>query len=155
MNPGAANRAPLKHLIEAGGSVQNRRGFTLIEILIVIVIIGILAAIAIPKFANSKDRAVLASLKSDLRNLMTAQETYFGDNQTYAPAIGPAPAAGVVAFQPSENNVLTLSTVTSSGWAGEATNPALKGSITKCGVYIGAGTPPNAAVKSEGALACY
>ncbi len=52
---------------------MNRKGFTLIELLIVVVIIGILAAIAIPKFANTKEKAYLASMKSDLRNLITAE----------------------------------------------------------------------------------
>src|SRR6266487_4970400 len=55
---------------------MNRKGFTLIELLIVVVIIGILAAIAIPKFANTKEKAYLASMKSDLRNLITAEEAY-------------------------------------------------------------------------------
>ena len=62
----------------------NRKGFTLIELLIVVVIIGILAAIAIPKFAATKDKAKLASVKTDLRNMMTAEEAYFSDNATYA-----------------------------------------------------------------------
>ncbi|MGN6391311.1 MAG: type IV pilin protein, partial [Gemmatimonadales bacterium] len=84
--------------------MRNRKGFTLIELLIVVVIIGILAAIAIPKFANTKEKAVLASMKSDLRNMVTAEEGYFSDNQTYAPAIGAAQGAGVVAFVPSQNN---------------------------------------------------
>ncbi len=53
---------------------MNRKGFTLIELLIVVVIIGILAAIAIPKFANTKEKAYLASMKSDLRNLITAED---------------------------------------------------------------------------------
>ena len=64
--------------------MQNRKGFTLIELLIVVVIIGILAAIAIPKFANTKEKAVVAGMKSDLRNLVTAQEGFFSDNVTYA-----------------------------------------------------------------------
>src|SRR5918992_5796958 len=64
--------------------MSNRKGFTLIELLIVVVIIGILAAIAIPKFANTKEKAVVASMKSDLRNLVTAQEAFFSDNQDYA-----------------------------------------------------------------------
>src|SRR5213080_4086308 len=50
---------------------MNRKGFTLIELLIVVVIIGILAAIAIPKFANTKAKAYIDSMKSDLRNLGT------------------------------------------------------------------------------------
>ena len=65
----------------------NRKGFTLIELLIVVVIIGILAAIAIPKFANTKEKAYLATMKSDLRNLLTAQEAYFGDNTAYTSAL--------------------------------------------------------------------
>src|SRR5688500_19580006 len=66
-----------------GGRMFNRKGFTLIELLIVVVIIGILAAIAIPKFAATKDKAKLASVKTDLRNSMTAQEAYFSDYATY------------------------------------------------------------------------
>ncbi len=63
--------------------MHSKKGFTLIELLIVVVIIGILAAIAIPKFASTKEKAYLASMKSDLRNLVTAEEAYFSDNQTY------------------------------------------------------------------------
>ena len=135
--------------------MQNRKGFTLIELLIVVVIIGILAAIAIPKFANTKEKAVLASMKSDLRNLVTAQEAFFSDNQTYATGLAAAQSATNVAFVPSANNVITLSTVTAAGWAGEAVNATLQGTITKCGIYVGSGTAPNGAVKAEGAPACY
>ena len=60
-----------------------RKGFTLIELLIVVVIIGILAAIAIPKFANTKTKAYTAAMKSDLRNLVTAEESFFSDSTSY------------------------------------------------------------------------
>jgi len=60
--------------------MSNKKGFTLIELLIVVVIIGILAAIAIPKFANTKDKAYVAAMKSDLRNLATYEEQYAADN---------------------------------------------------------------------------
>ena len=63
---------------------QARRGFTLIELLIVVVIIGILAAIAIPKFANTKTKAYTAAMKSDLRNMVTAEESFFADSTKYA-----------------------------------------------------------------------
>ena len=53
---------------------RHQSGFTLIELLIATVIIGVLAAIAIPKFANTKDKAYMAAMKSDLRNLTTTQE---------------------------------------------------------------------------------
>ena len=68
---------------------QNRKGFTLIELLIVVVIIGILAAIAIPKFANTKQQAYLATLKSDLRNLVTAEEAYLPTTRPTRPRCRP------------------------------------------------------------------
>ena len=60
-----------------------QKGFTLIELLIVVVIIGILAAIAIPKFANTKEKAVLTAMRSDLRNLAAVQETYWIEYRMY------------------------------------------------------------------------
>ncbi|WP_419861978.1 type IV pilin protein [Candidatus Palauibacter sp.] len=59
-------------------------GFTLIELLIVVVIIGILAAIAIPQFTSTKEKAFDAAAQSDIRNLMTAEEAYFFNHQAYA-----------------------------------------------------------------------
>ena len=64
-------------------SAHSRKGFTLIELLIVVVIIGILAAIAIPKFSNTKEKAYVAAMKSDLRNLVTAEEAFFADSVKY------------------------------------------------------------------------
>ena len=68
--------------------LRNRRqGFTLIELLIVVVIIGILAAIAIPKFANTKEKAYVAQMKTDLRNLVNAEEAFFADSVKYTSTI--------------------------------------------------------------------
>src|SRR5947209_12205461 len=66
--------------------LRTRKGFTLIELLIVVVIIGILAAIAIPKFANTKSKAYVTAMKSDLRNLVTAEEAFFSDSTYYKTA---------------------------------------------------------------------
>jgi type IV pilus assembly protein PilA len=67
--------------------VQEEQGFTLIELLVVILIIGILAAIAIPSFLSQKDKANDAAAKSYVRNMQTAEETYFTDNNAYAPNV--------------------------------------------------------------------
>jgi prepilin-type N-terminal cleavage/methylation domain-containing protein len=75
-------------------SYKNSKGFTLIELLIVVVIIGILAAIAIPRFASTKGKAFDAAAKTDLRNAMTAQEAHYSDNQTYAADVADLDFAG-------------------------------------------------------------
>jgi type IV pilus assembly protein PilA len=62
---------------------RNEAGFTLIELMIVIAIIGILAAIAIPQFSAYRKRSYYAAAQSDIRNLATAQEAYYTDKLTY------------------------------------------------------------------------
>lgn len=63
---------------------KTERGFTLIELMIVIAIIGILAAIAIPQFSKYRQRSHNSSAQEDLRNAATAQEGYFVDMDEYA-----------------------------------------------------------------------
>ena len=63
--------------------MKDQKGFTLIELMIVIAIIGILAAIAIPQFSAYRKRSYNSAAQSDLKNATTAQEAYFVDEQTY------------------------------------------------------------------------
>jgi type IV pilus assembly protein PilA len=100
-------------LSNASGDSQmsNKKGFTLIELLIVVVIIGILAAIAIPKFANTKEKAYLAAMKSDLRNMATYEEQYAAD-QGGAYFSGTATsAAPLQGFSPSQNVTVIVTAV--------------------------------------------
>jgi prepilin-type N-terminal cleavage/methylation domain-containing protein len=137
---------------------MNRKGFTLIELLIVVVIIGILAAIAIPKFANTKDKAKIASMKSDLRNLVSAQEGHFADFATYATGNDDTNACiantTTVCFAPTLGNTLAIGVATAGGFNATITNASLSQAKT-CGVFGGNAAAPNAAVLQEGAPACW
>lgn len=97
-----------------------QKGFTLIELLIVIVIIGILAAIAIPKFASTKEKAYVASMKADLRNLATYEESYAADSSgLYFSGNGTAQG-----FVPSQNVTVTATAVAGqpSTWTATASH---------------------------------
>lgn len=72
-----------------GPGRHGREGFTLIELLIVVVILGILAAIAIPQYSHTKESAYDAAAKSDLRNLMTQQENHYVEYGRYASDLQP------------------------------------------------------------------
>jgi prepilin-type N-terminal cleavage/methylation domain-containing protein len=129
--------------------MKSQKGFTLIELLIVVVIIGILAAIAIPKFANTKEKAVVASMKSDLRNLAGTQEAYWNQFQTYYAGVVPNP--GVFAFQPSTGVTVTIVNSTPAGWSAQATAVPL--TTTTCVIYYGT-VPPIPPAQADAAVAC-
>ena len=127
--------------------LRNRKGFTLIELLIVVVIIGILAAIAIPKFAATKDKAKLASVKTDLRNAMTAEEAYFSDFATYGAFSNLQTASN---FTLSSGNTMVVAGTT-SGWAATATNASIStAAMNKCTVAVGGGV----ASTLDGVIVC-
>lgn len=102
----------------------NKKGFTLIELLIVVVIIGILAAIAIPKFSNTKEKAYVAAMKSDLRNLATYEEQYAADNNGAYFGGNATSASPLQGFSPSQNVTITVTNVAGPppSWTASATH---------------------------------
>jgi prepilin-type N-terminal cleavage/methylation domain-containing protein len=136
----------------------NRRvGFTLIELLIVVVIIGILASIAIPKYARTKEKAYVASMKSDLRNLAAAEENYaMGNNGAYFPATtvtnAAADSTNAPGYAPTTGVTVSILAPVTGGWSATATHVATNRS---CGIFMGSAAPPNAAVVSASEVGCW
>jgi type IV pilus assembly protein PilA len=127
----------------------TRKGFTLIELLIVVVIIGILAAIAIPKFANTKEKAYLASMKSDLRNMATVQEGYFSDYQVYTTGSGSnigGTTTSLAGFVPSAGVSVAAVATGGTGWSATSKHSA---TTRTCSIYIGVAQVGPANVEAE------
>jgi prepilin-type N-terminal cleavage/methylation domain-containing protein len=125
--------------------VTSRNGFTLIELLIVVVIIGLLATIAIPKFSNTKEKAYVASMKSDLRNLATAEEAFFYDSTKYTTNF-----ALMNNFNPSAGVTMTVN-ATTSGWSASTTSAFAPG--RQCALFSGTAAPL-APATVEGRITC-
>jgi prepilin-type N-terminal cleavage/methylation domain-containing protein len=121
------------------------RGFTLIELLIVVVIIGILASIAIPKFANTKQKAYVAQMKSDLKNLATAEEAFFYDSSFYTTSL---PALNN--FNSSTGVTLNVLQATPGGWSARAIHAQTP---RQCVLFQGNATPV-APATVEGKITC-
>ena len=124
--------------------MRPRWGFTIIELLVVVIIIGALAAIAVPKVTQTKERAVIASMKADLSNLVMAEEGYLVEFMTYTNDLGSR-------YQTSPGVTVDLQGVSASGWAATAT---ATGTARTCAVYHGSGATPVAPATLEGAPAC-
>jgi type IV pilus assembly protein PilA len=129
--------------------MRDNKGFTLIELLIVVVIIGILAAIAIPKFSATRERAYFAAMKSDLKNLASQEEIYYSDHYTYSNNVTN------LGFVSSDGVNVVISEATNTGWAASATHDALT-TAEGCSIYYGDVTtvPTLGGPTAGGELAC-
>ena len=129
--------------------MKHKNGFTLIELLIVVVIIGILAAISIPKFSNTKEKAVVSAMRSDLRNLASVQETYWSTNSTYYG--GAIPNMAAFQFQPTQGVSITMVNATPAGWSAQAAAPGR--TAQTCAIFYGV-APPIPPATADAAVAC-
>jgi prepilin-type N-terminal cleavage/methylation domain-containing protein len=124
---------------------KQRTGFTLIELLIVVVVIGILAAVAIPKFSQAKGRTRAAAIRSDLRNLATAQEEYLSIHGIYADDVA------LLDYTSSEGVVVTIVQRVTGGWSATTTHP-MSYPLT-CALFYGTADPVTPA-DQEGVIKC-
>ncbi len=121
--------------------MRDRKGFTLIELLIVVVIIGILAAIAIPRFTATRERAYVAAMKSDLRNLANQQELYFGIHFEYADNEDDPE----LAWDRSSRVVVVSVNGTAVGWNATVRHPGMSTPPgDQCYIWFGEGPELNA-----------
>src|SRR2546425_7153800 len=137
---------------------MNRKGFTLIELLIVVFFFFNDTATTEIYTLSLHDALPISSMKSDLRNLVTAEEAYFADSIKYSPATACTNPAtpGKVQFCTTTGNTLgavTTGSGTQAGWTSSVTNI---NTTKSCGIYVGAGTPsaPATTADPEGAPVC-
>ncbi len=141
---------------------SSRRGFTLIELLIVVVIIGILAAIAIPKFANSKQKAYVAAMKSDLHALIVAEEAFYADSERYTAFLDTTvtgrrkrrtvtvSSSGLM-FDPSTGVSMPMIDIGPGYWSATVTHTQIPN--FSCGIGVNTANPVEPTA-SDGAPAC-
>lgn len=125
----------------------NRRGFTLIEIVIAVLLIGILATIAVPKFQAHKRQAHVAAAISQLRHLQQAQEHHYLEADSYAATVGALPDLQVASKIP-----IVIVAGTQMGWSATA---RYRETTVVCAIFYGtAPIPPPATPADDGEPVC-
>jgi len=141
-------RATSTTRIPAEKRSKKRRlaGFTLVELLVVVTLIGLLALMSLPRFARTREKAYRSQMQTALRTLVTAQEAYFDKNFQYS--------ADLVSLAQTATPMVTLQIVETggNGWSADATHQM---TTIKCGLYLGPVSPIAGIPDSgEGVITC-
>ena len=107
-------------------TASNEKGFTLIELMIVIAIIGVLAAIAIPNFLNYQCKAKQAEAKANLGSIATCEEGYMVEHDTYSTVLNDIGFA----TKGTTRYTYSITAATATTFTGQATAAKLKGDNT-------------------------
>ena len=126
--------------------MRKRSGFTLVELLTVILIIGLLAVIALPRFVNTREKAYYSAARSDLRNLATAEEDYFAAHLTYT-----SNTNELDTFRTSKRIIVSIPEATEKGWRALAAHEIA--TELECEIYYGTATGATIATQ-EGSVYC-
>jgi len=125
----------------------NRKGMTIIELLLVMMIIGLLAAITVPRLSHMRDRALIATMKRDLRTFAMHQESRYYDRAAYTDDVAALRAGG---FTPSPGVSISVNEATILGWSATAQHVQ---TLVACYLFIGNAAPLGSAT-IEGSLEC-
>ncbi|MGD8866225.1 MAG: prepilin-type N-terminal cleavage/methylation domain-containing protein [Gemmatimonadales bacterium] len=133
--------------------IRRRRGFTYVELVTVLLLLGVLSAIATKALVRSKSRAFAAVVESDLRSLVVAQEDYFAESSTYFDG-GGATLVALPALDLSATPGVSFELRgDAAGWAGRAVHEKLIDRDFACSFYTGQVEPYPPAVQ-EGVVTC-
>jgi prepilin-type N-terminal cleavage/methylation domain-containing protein len=126
------------------GAALARRGFTFIEMLVVVAVIAILATIAYARLQSQKDKAVIATMTSDLKAIAEEQEAHYFQNRFYSSDLT------VLNARPSPGDTVVIVEATSAGWAGRIYNPKVS---KQCYIVVGQAAPIGSATQ-DGGISC-
>ena len=124
--------------------LSRRAGFTIIEILIVVAVLGILAGLAYARLQSSKDKATIASMTSDLRAIAEEQEAHYFQNRFYSNSLAALNA------NLSPGNTVVIVEASSAGWSGQASNPKV---TQQCYIVVG-GAALIGSATTDGVISC-